>query len=304
MTQHIRGYVSVMLAATLWGVGGTVAKYFFVGQNLPPFLLVQVRLGLSSLLLLGALAFFAPKLARVRREDIPLLVIWGILGMALVQFTYLFTISLTNVATAIFLQSTAPILTALWAALFEKQSLGARLVGVLVVAMAGSFLLISGGTTRLLVSPLGLASGIASAVFLAFYSIYGSKGVADRLSPWTLLGYGLGLGFLFWLVVDGLLYAVGHPLAGTAALASGRMWLFFVYLAVLATIVPFGLYLTGLQRITPTQAAITGMLEPVVGGLTAYLLLGEVLTPIQLLGGALIVAAVVYLQARNRTSAA
>jgi drug/metabolite transporter (DMT)-like permease len=290
-----------MLAAALWGVAGTAAKYFFSNQSLPPFLLVQVRLGLSSLLLLLGLVLFAPRLARIRREDIGFFVVWGVLGMAMVQFTYLLTISETNVATAIFLQSTAPVLTALYAVLFERKALGGQLITCLGIAMAGSFLLISGGTTSLLVSPLGLASGLASAFFLSFYTIYAARHVADRVSPWTLLGYGLGIGFLFWLLVDGVLAVAGHPLAGTAMLAMPSMWLFFFYIALPATVLPFGLYLTGLKWVNPTQATITGMLEPVVGGLTAYFILGEVLRPIQLLGGGLIVGAVVLLQTGKKT---
>lgn len=299
MSTNARGYLSVTLAATLWGVAGALSKYLFASKAVPPFLLVQVRMGLSALLLALALGVLAPSLLRVRRADLPFFAIWGVVGMAAVQFSYLLAISETNVATAIFLQYLAPILTALYTWLFERQKPGRMLLICLTLAMAGSLLLIFGGTARLLVSPLGLAAGLASALTLAFYTVYGARGVG-RLSPWTLLCYGLGAGTLFWIAIDLGLFAFGRPVPGAALLTDTGLWGFFAYIAVLATIVPFGLYLTGLKSVSPTQATITGMLEPVVGGLAAYLALHESLRAVQVVGGGLIVLAVILLQSGAR----
>jgi len=293
-----RGYLSITLAAALWGVAGAAAKYLFASKAVPPLLLVQIRMSLSFLLLAVTLAVVAPHLLRIRRENLRFFAVWGVLGMAAVQFTYLFTISETNVATAIFLQYLAPILTAIFAFAFEGQKLGTRLLACLGLAMGGSFLLIFGGTARLLVSPLGLVSGLASAGFMSFYTIYGARGVG-RLSPWTLLCWGLGAGSLFWVLLDLVLLAFGRPLPGIALLVDGTMWAYFAYIAVLATVVPFGLYLMGLRTVSPTQATITGMLEPVLGGVIAYFALGEALRPVQVAGGCLIVVAVILLQMRR-----
>lgn len=293
--MNLKGHAAIIAAAALWAVAGTTAKYLFSSTAVAPFLLVQVRMGLSFLLLLLALAVTAPGLLRIRREETGFLAVWGVFGMAAVQYTYFLTISETNVATAIFLQYLAPILTALYAWLVEKQQLGRLVVACLGIAVTGSVLLIFGGSARLLVSPLGLASGLASAFFMSFYTIYGAKGVG-RLSPWTLLLYGLGFGFGFWLLVDAGLLALGKATVPAGIFTSPTLWGFFVYLAVLATIVPFGLYLTGLRWVSPTKATITGMLEPVLGGVASYLVLGETLRPVQLLGGGLIVLAVVLLQ--------
>lgn len=295
MSANARGSIFIMFAATLWGLAGTTAKYLFAEHSIAPFLLVQVRMGLSFLLLAAALAVFAPHLLRLRRAEVAFTAVWGIAGLAMVSFTYLLTISETNVATAIFLQYLAPVLTAVWAWLVEKQRVGPSVGMALAVAMVGSVLLIFGGTSRLLVSPLGLGAGLASAVFLAFYTIFGGKGLG-RISPWSLLCYGLGFGTLFWIVTDGVLALAGYPLQVGEVFRDPLMWGFFLYIALLATIVPFGLYLTGLRHISPTTATLTGMLEPVVAGVTSYLLLGEALQGGQVMGGGLIVGAMVLLQ--------
>ncbi|MFZ5825656.1 MAG: EamA family transporter [Bacillota bacterium] len=303
MPSHLRGYLAVTSAAVLWGIAGTLAKYLFASKSVPPFLLVQLRMGIAFLVMALVMAVIAPRLLRIRREDLGPLTLFGIAGMAAVQFTYLFAISETNVATAIFLQYLAPIMTALYSWLFEGLRLDGKLLGALGLAISGSYLLVFGTTGQLLVSPLGLAAGVSSAAALSFYSIYGAKRVGS-LSPWTLLCYALGIGSLFWLVVDFAFWAVGRPVISLAPLADPSLWLFFGYIATLATIVPFGLYLSGLRWISPTHATVTGMLEPVTGGVAAYLFLGELLQGVQVLGGGLIVVAVILLQVTRQKAAA
>ena len=67
------------------------------------------------------------------------------------------------------------------------------------------------------------------------------------------------------------------------------------YLAVFATIIPFGLYFSGLRFLTPSSGSIIAMLEPVVASLSAYLLLNERMTLVQILGGFMIIAAVIII---------
>lgn len=296
MTPAARGYFAIIAAASLWGISGATAKYLFAARSVDPLLLVQVRMGLSTLLLAAVLAIFSPRLLRISRADLPFLALWGTMGMAMVQFSYFFTISKTSVATAIFLQYLSPILTALYAKVVGRERLGIVVVSCLGLALCGSYLLIFGGGGQLLVTPIGLISGLLSAVFMSFYTIMGRKGVGGQLNSWTLLCWGLGLGSLFWVAVDAVLWLAGSPLETAGAFSSASMWGFYLFIAVFATIVPFGLFLIGLRSIQPTQATITGMLEPVVAGVAAFLALGEALSAAQVMGGALIVTAVCLLQ--------
>ncbi|MEJ2366022.1 MAG: DMT family transporter, partial [Deltaproteobacteria bacterium] len=72
-----------------------------------------------------------------------------------------------------------------------------------------------------------------------------------------------------------------------------------LYIAFLGTAVPFGLYFMGINYIRSTRAAITATLEPISAGFIAYLFLGETLAPLQVLGGILVIAAIVLLQLRG-----
>ena len=93
------GYVFVISAALLWGVSGSAAKFLFQ-SGMTPFQLVQVRLTLTAAGLLLWLALRHPSLLKIDRSDIGYFAVFGVVGMAGVQFTYLFAISKIQVAAA------------------------------------------------------------------------------------------------------------------------------------------------------------------------------------------------------------
>jgi drug/metabolite transporter (DMT)-like permease len=75
-----------------------------------------------------------------------------------------------------------------------------------------------------------------------------------------------------------------------------KMWIAFLYIAIFSTLIPFGFYFKGVERVRATRASITATWEPVVAGFVAYIVLGEILYPLQVLGGIGVIAAVVLLQ--------
>lgn len=282
-----KGFFCVVLAACLWGLSGTVAKYLF-NQQVNPFDLVQVRLTFSFLLLLFYLAATNRRLLYIKRRDYSYMLVFGLFGVAAVQFTYLYTISKTNVATAIFLQYLAPALVMLYDLFFKKEKL--TLIGALALlwAVGGGFLIAKGNLGGgFAVSTIGLVSGLASAAAFAFYTVYGKRGLTVY-SPWTLLLYGFGVGAATWLL---------YRLPWLTVMRYGwQDWLFFLYIAVFATIIPFGFYFKGLRYLTPVKTGLTSTLEPVVAAVLAYLMLGEKLTVMQITGCVLILGAVILIQ--------
>lgn len=301
MSSARSGLFAVIAAASLWGISGALAKWFFTATAIPPLLLSQVRLGLSALLLFVWFGLTDRRLLRFPKGQFRFLLLWGIVGLAMVQFTYMATLSLTNVATAVFLQYLSPLLTALWGALTGTERLSGRLLLCLGIASGGSALLLMAGE-GLKISTLGLLVGFTSAFAMALNSVVSSKGARRQHSAWAMLAWGMLFGFLFWVVIDAGLWAVGRPLQGLHLLLEPSIMLYFTYLALLATVIPFGLFAIGLGRIGPTIGSMTAMLEPVIASAAAFLLLGEAMAPLQILGGALILAAVVLLQVGRTAS--
>lgn len=284
MRKEVYGYLAVIAAASLWGIGGSAAKAL-MGQNISPFLLVKIRLILSFFLMVAGILCYNRQLLVIPRREIAYYAVLGTAGMALLQFFYFYTINLTNVATAVFLQYLAPVLMAVYAVLFEKEKLGWQRGGAVGLATLGGLMIMlnAGGATSL----LGIASGLMSAVAMSFNTIYGRRGVREY-HPLTVVTYSFGFAGLFWLIVS--------PDAWTAGVINTGNWWLFVYVAVFSTVVPFLLYFTGMRFLSPTNVGVTACLEPVIAAGVAYLTLGEVMGWLQSLGGLLVVAAVILLQ--------
>lgn len=76
-------------------------------------------------------------------------------------------------------------------------------------------------------------------------------------------------------------------------------WGLIVYVAVLGTLIPFALYFEGINLIRSTRASITATLEPISAAMISFFVLGETLEPLQILGGALVIGAIILLQLRK-----
>jgi drug/metabolite transporter (DMT)-like permease len=141
-----------------------------------------------------------------------------------------------------------------------------------------------------------LASGAAFGAMAIFGKLAYDEGVAGRVRPHVLAA----------LVCTGAAVALtaGSALLGTLRLseltAAGWGWL--ACLAAVSTVGAIGLFFAGLARVGPTSASILATVEPLVTVLPAFLVFSETLGPVQLTGGALVLAAVLALQARRTTT--
>jgi drug/metabolite transporter (DMT)-like permease len=292
--SEIQGYLYILIGATLWGVSSVVAKSLF-NIGLPPAELVQIRLTLATLTLLLILLIFDRKRTIISLKDIPYFLVLGFVGVAGVQFTYYYTISKIHVGPAVLIQYLSPIWIALYAFIFQKEPLTKGKIVALLLAILGCYFTVGGYRMDLLrLNRIGIVSGLISSLFFSFYALYGEKGL-KKYDPWTLILYGFGFGAVFyWILIS--------PMKVITEGYSFKIWMAFLYIAIFSTLIPFGLYFKGIERVRATRASITATWEPVVAGITAYFILEEVLFPLQVLGGIGVIAAIILLQiAKERT---
>lgn len=163
----------------------------------------------------------------------------------------------------------------------------------LVLAMAGIALAVGAPARRL--DPLGVALGAASSVGYAVYILIGARlqaGVPALAATLWISTCAAALLLLLGLVTGGF-----HPLAALPA------WPAIAGLAIFGTVVPVFLLMAGLARISATQVSIASTIEPVAAAVMGAAFLGEALAPLQLLGGGLVLAAVLLLSAGGRGGA-
>ncbi|MCU0582391.1 MAG: DMT family transporter [Syntrophales bacterium] len=285
------GYLLAALAALFWASSGTAAKYLFI-NGITAFELVQMRTTLAAGLILGWLAFRDRSLLAVERRDLPYFITLGV-GLAVVQFTYLFAISKIQVAAAILIQYQAPLFVALYTLFF----LGTKLPPIVFAAMAGSlfgcWLVVGGYNLDLLhMNRVGLLSALASAVTFAWYTVrceYGMK----RYPPWTVVFYGLLFAAVTWNILH-------PPLSGFLKPSGAAQWGCVLVVGFLGTVLAFICYNEGINRIGATRASITATLEPITAGFIAWLFLGETMELWQVLGAAFVIASITALQLSSR----
>ncbi len=289
MRSASAGYGAVALAAFFWAVSGTSAKFLF-HRGITAFELVQLRTTIAALVLFFALAVLDRRLLRIGKGDLIYLVYLGTI-LAAVQFTYLFTISLIPVAAAILIQYLSPVMIALHGRIFRNERLYPSTVAAIAGATAGCYLMVGGYSLELFrLNRLGLLIGVLSSAAFAWYSIKSEEGM-HRHHPWTILSYALLMSALVWNLLH-------PPLQAFGAVQDLRSWGLVLYVALFGTVLPFGLYNYGIRAIRATYASVTAMLEPVCAAVFAYAALGEVLEPLQIAGGLLVIVSVVLIQAR------
>ncbi|MDQ2674199.1 MAG: DMT family transporter [Chloroflexota bacterium] len=169
----------------------------------------------------------------------------------------------------------------------------------LAVSLGGMVLVMAGAGALGRIDPVGIGLAFVAAMAQMFYVLAARHGFANVPGPQAAATTMAGAAALYVLLglVLGTAGALGSPLSGTDAITP-------VLLAgVIGAGVPTLAFITGIRRLGPSKAAIIATLEPVVGvGLAAWLLT-EQPSPIQLVGGALILGAAVLLQLRPGTTA-
>ena len=131
-----------------------------------------------------------------------------------------------------------------------------------------------------------------AAVTFAFYNVY-AQHLVQVYERWTVLVYSLLGAAVFWIVVN-------PPWKIVAQHYSGGQWLFMLVFAIGSMLIPFSLYFAGLQYLDPTRAIVTACLEPVWAILLTAMILGEGVSPMQVLGIGIVLAATVLVQRPDR----
>ncbi len=298
-TSRSIGLMMVVIGATLWGLSGTAAQQLFQGGGFAPGWLVSVRMTISGLLLLLAVAAKSGmhSVFDIWRnvKDGMRVVVFGVLGLGGVQYTYFASIHLGNAATATFLQYLAPAVIIVYLAVRTRRQPTRREYIALVLALVGTFLLVTNGSWHTVVVPVGaLVWGLLSAVALAFYTLY----PGNLMKSWgsaLVVGWGMFIGG----AAMGLYF---QPWNTTGQLWSVPSAALVVFVVLFGTLVPFYLYLGSMRYISPAETSLAASFEPLSAAVASVLWLHTKLGVATVIGGLCILGIVVVLSARTKAN--
>lgn len=289
------GVALVATASVLFAVNGTVSK-LAMQAGLSTTRLVELRSLGSAVVLVVAVLVMTPRARLPRGRELAGIAVLGIVGMAMVQWLYFVAISRLPVGLALLIEYTAPLLVALWARFVLREDVRARVWWALAACLGGLTLVAQvGDGVRLDV--VGLVAAGAAAVSLAIYYLLADR-LVRRRDPLSTQAWSMVFAAVFWVVLQPLWTFDAGVLADDVdlpgALEGSRLplWVLLAYIVVLGTVVPYVLILAGVVRLGAARTGIIGMLEPVAASAAAWLVLSEAMTPVQLLGGAVVLGGV------------
>jgi drug/metabolite transporter (DMT)-like permease len=282
------GFLAAVTAAILFGVGGTFAQFLFQRRGFSIDWLVTMRLlGAGSVLLLLSAIRQGRGVFAIWRSDPATILVFGLIGMMPVQYTYLAAIAASNTATATVLQFTAPAMIAAWFACMRGRLPDGRALAAILLAMAGTALLVTHGRMGALsISAPALAWGLASAVAAAFCSIQPAA-LLRRYDTATVGGWGM--------LVGGVALSLFHAPWRIEGVWDAASVFFFAFILLFGTLLAFHTYIAALRLIGPQMTSLLTCAEPLSAALLAVLWLGLPWSGVDWLGMVCILATIALL---------
>ncbi len=274
------GVLLIIISAISFGVMPVFARLAYA-SGADPITVLLLRFGIAAVVML--LIMFASKTPFPRGLVLLELVLLGAIGYVGESLAYFIALTMVSPGLVALLLYIYPALVTALSAVFLKEHLTMPRVFALFLALSGTALTIqitSGG------SFVGILLGIAAAVDYAIYILLGSRIVRRSGSVGSTA---------IIIASTAVVYAIIAPLHGMVFPGSALGWVAVLAIALVSTVVSFVSFFAGLKRIGPTTASTLSTFEPIVAVALAAVVLGETITPLQALGGALILIAVVIL---------
>ena len=283
--------IVVGLAGVFWASSGVAVQDFFSHSSKSAMELTNIRMctaGAILILLSLRRKSFRLSFAMLNRHprfwlDV---IIYGIVGVMLMQFTYFQAISIGGAAATTVICYACPAMVVIWESLYHRRFPKRGEVIAVVLAMSGVFLLVTGGNPTKLLVPLGcVVWSLASGVTFAFSAIFPKHLFAKKIDPYFLTGVGMFIGGL-----------------STFALIDDKNWLPFLasevlfdvsWIIIFGTVCAFLSFNAGLKFLTPEEASITVTTEPAASVVISWIVFGTAFGLVESFGIILVLLAIV-----------
>jgi drug/metabolite transporter (DMT)-like permease len=293
------GLPIALVSAAAFGLSGSLASTLLV-TGWSPAAVVAARVGGAFLVLL------IPCLLLLRRTGLPTpratgwMVVYGVVAVAGAQLCFFSAVQHLSVGVALLLEYLAPVLLIGWHWWRRGQRPTASKIVGAALSIAGLVLVLD-LARGLTVSPVGVAWGLGASLCLCAYFVL-SENSAAAPPALLLTTVGTGVGALV-LIVAGLIGIVPLAVASAPVSIAATTLPWWAPVLTLALVSAALAYLTGIEavrRLGSSIASFVALSEVILAVVFAALLLGQIPTPIQAVGGLLILAGIAVVQAQPR----
>lgn len=281
-TSRSAGLVFAVASALCFGGSGPIAKPL-INAGLSPLHVAWLRLAGGALVMLP----FAFGYLQVLRRERKLLIGYGVFAIAGVQVCYFAAIARIPVSVALLIEFLGPVIVLGWLRFVLHRPVTKTAAFGVAFALAGLACVVEvwSGMTF---DPIGVLLGLAAAGCQATYFVLSDE--SSAVDPRALTSYGLLIGALIITVVARPWTMEWSLLTGEVTMAGAGVPALFavLWVVLVGTVLAYLTGIVAVRNLTPSVAGGVAFLEPVVATVLAWMVLGEYLGPIQLLGGALI----------------
>ena len=276
-------YVEAIFAVVVWGASFIATKVAL--EEVSPVTIVWLRFAIG-VIILGLAVFLRKQFTLPGRNEWSYFALLGFLGITFHQWLQSNGLRTSEAGTTAWIVSTTPVFMALLGWLALKENLGWRRTAGIALAFAGVLLVSSkGNLASISVGRFGAPGDVlilVSAVNWAVFSILSRRGL-QRHPASLMMFYVMALGWVFTSV----LFFAGEGFGDVANL-TGRGWAGILFLGIFCSGLAYIAWYDALKALSTAQTGVFLYIEPLVAVVVAAIVLGEQVTLLSLLGGAVI----------------
>lgn len=299
-TSTSRAMVVALASAAAFGAAGPFAKMLFTA-GWTPAAAVTMRIAIASLVLVIPTVRELHGRWHLLRTNLRAILLYGIFGVAGCQLAYFIAVDHLSVGVALLLEYLSPTLLVLlaWGRTRRTPS-PLTLLGT--VSALGGLALVLNIFGSVSISLIGVLFGIAAAVCSAIYFLVASAEPEDGLSPLALSGAGMAVGVLPLLAFGAIGVLPMRASLDAVSIGGDKVSVFvpIIGISVISAAFAYVSGCTAARMLGSRVASFVALAEVLFAVLFAWLFLGELPLPIQLVGGALIVLGVVLVRVAER----
>lgn len=255
--KQLNGFMLAIAGATFWGISGTFGQFLFQERAVNVEWLITVRMLIAGIILLVFSFVKRPQETFEiwkNKKDTLQLILFGLIGILSVQYTYFVTIRHSNAATAAVLQYIGPVLIAVYLALKNRRMPKSIEILAIGLAVIGTFLLVTHGNIGTLsISKMAFFMGIASAFALAIYSLQPVK-LLNKYNSGVVVGWGM--------LIGGVAFSFIKAPWQTAGNWDNYALISIVFIVLFGTLIAFYAYLTAVKLIGGQKSSLLASAEP------------------------------------------
>ncbi|MBJ7433189.1 MAG: EamA family transporter [Microbacteriaceae bacterium] len=293
------GYIAATVAAFIFGVNGVVIKLLMDGTGIDGFQVTFLRVVGAAVLMGAVLLTRDPNALRITRKQIVPLLAMGVVGVAMLQATYAQAVFMLPIGIALLLEYTAVLFVALIAHFFFREHVKSRIWVSIVAVLIGLATVAEVWNSTL--NAEGVLWAFAASASLTTYFLLGERQTGVR-HPMAVGFWGMTVASAFWALFSGwwtldpVIFTRVIPFSDEIGGISGPAWLLLAFIVVLGTFTTFTLGLWSISILKATRSGIVATSEVLFAFLAAWLILGETLNVVQLVGAGIVLIGVVLAQ--------